>query len=407
MENLKVKTYENGITEMFNENELGIKNGKYFKYENGRIKEEGNYKTNLKDGKWIYYIIEQDRCLLQKEENYKDGKLEGEYKEFYLYGGIKEEGQYVDGKKESEWKKYHSNGKLMKEENYKDGKLEGNYKEYWEYGQLKEKGLYIDGKKEGNWRTENGHSWENISYKNGLKEGEYERLLDGKEKGFLFTKGQYIKGQKEGEWITEDEDKSNVIFENYKNGKKYELDKIETRNHISFGRLNENGQKEGEWTLIAKDSSYKIVENYKDGVEEGLSRHYDKDGKLTAEGENKNNREVGKWKYYKNGILEKIISNVENFESGYKEFYENGQLKEEGLYKDGKKDGKQNEYPIDEKKIREKTYIDGEIISERVIKKNFLDSIKNMITKSTFNENSEMKIKRKIIKKSKEEELEL
>lgn len=99
MENLKVKTYENGITEMFNENELGIKNGKYFKYENGRIKEEGNYKTNLKDGKWIYYIIEQDRCLLQKEENYKDGKLEGEYKEFYLYGGIKEEGQYVDGKK--------------------------------------------------------------------------------------------------------------------------------------------------------------------------------------------------------------------------------------------------------------------------------------------------------------------
>ena len=37
---------------MFNENELGIKNGKYFKYENGRIKEEGNYKTNLKDGIW-------------------------------------------------------------------------------------------------------------------------------------------------------------------------------------------------------------------------------------------------------------------------------------------------------------------------------------------------------------------
>ena len=84
---------------------------------------------------------------------------------------------------------------------------------------------------------------------------------------------------------------------------------------------------------------------------------------------------------------------------------EYGQLKEEGLYKDGKKDGRWNEYPIDEKKIREKTYIDGEIISERVIKKNFLDSIKNMITKSTFNENSE--IKRKIIKKSKEEELEL
>lgn len=29
---------------------------------------------------------------------------------------------------------------------------------------------------------------------------------------------------------------------------------------------------------------------------------------------------------------------------------EYGQLKEEGLYKDGKKDGRWNEYPIDEKK---------------------------------------------------------
>ena len=405
MENLKIN--QTGITEILLEDENGLKQGKYFKYENGRIKEEGQYKDSKKDGKWTYYVIEQNRCLLQKEENYKDGQLHGEYKEFYLYGGIKIEAQY------------------------KEGKLEGNYKSYWEHGQLKEKGQYKDGKKEGNWRTENGHSWENISYKNGLKEGEYERLLDGKEKGLLFTKGQYIEGKKEGEWITEDEDKSNIIFENYKNGKKYELDKIETRYHTYLGKLNENGEKEGEWTLIAKDNSYKIVENYKDGVREGLSRHYDKDGKLTEEGENKNNREVGEWKYYKNGILEKIISNVENFESGYKEFYENGQLKEEGTkkfnrnigayksyyengqlkeegqYKDGKKDGKWNEYPIDEKKIREKTYIDGEIISERVIKKNFLDSIKNMITKSISNENSEMKIKRKIIKKSKEEELEL
>lgn len=54
MENLKVKTYENGITEMFNENELGIKNGKYFKYENGRIKEEGQYVDGKKvNGKSI------------------------------------------------------------------------------------------------------------------------------------------------------------------------------------------------------------------------------------------------------------------------------------------------------------------------------------------------------------------
>jgi hypothetical protein len=107
------------------------------------------------------------------------------------------------------------------------------------------------------------------------------------------------------------------------------------------------------------------------------------------------------------GITEILLEDENGLKQGKYFKYENGRIKEEGQYKDGKKDGKWNEYPIDEKKIREKTYIDGEIISERVIKKNFLDSIKNMITKSISNENSEMKIKRKIIKKSKEEELEL
>lgn len=125
MENLKIN--QTGITEILLEDENGLKQGKYFKYENGRIKEEGQYKDSKKDGKWTYYVIEQNRCLLQKEENYKDGQLHGEYKEFYLYGGIKIEAQY------------------------KEGKLEGNYKSYWEHGQLKEKGQYKDGKKDGKW----------------------------------------------------------------------------------------------------------------------------------------------------------------------------------------------------------------------------------------------------------------
>ena len=389
MENLKVKNYENGITEMLVEDENGIKQGKYFKYENGRIKEEGNFKDDKKDGKWIYYMIEQNRCLLQKEANYKDGKLHGEYKEFHLYGGVKEEGQYVAGQKEGEWKTYYSNGQIMKEANYKEGILDGSYKECWEYGGLKEKGQYVEGQKEGNWRTEDGHSWENISYKNDKRHGIYERLLDGREKGFLFTKGEYVDGLKEGEWITKDEDNYKKIFENYKNGLKDKLDKIETRYDTSFGQLNENGQKEGEWTLIAKDKSYKIIANYKDGQLDGKTQHFSKDGQLTEEGEYKGNKEVGEWKFYKNNKLsEQRIYHADSILSkyDYKEYYENGNLKEEGTrdsilydgvikkwyengqlkmeanYVDGRKEGNYKEWYENGQLKCEGNYSDGEKI---------------------------------------------
>lgn len=198
MENFKIKNYDNGIMEMFQENEAGEKYGKYFKYENGRIREEGEYTEDKKEGKWIYYNIDQDRCLLQKEEHYKNGELDGAYKEFHLYGGIKEEGEYKEGKEVGEWKyyknnklleqrmyhtntkydyikyyengnleekgtrdsflyvgvlkKWYENGQLKMEENYADGRKEGNYKEWYENGQLKCEGNYADGEKIGTWK---------------------------------------------------------------------------------------------------------------------------------------------------------------------------------------------------------------------------------------------------------------
>lgn len=54
------------------------------------------------------------------------------------------------------------------------------------------------------------------------------------------------------------------------------------------------------------------------------------------------------------GITEILLEDENGLKQGKYFKYENGRIKEEGQYKDGKKDGKWNEYPIDEKKNKGK-----------------------------------------------------
>lgn len=433
MENLKVKNDENGITEMLAEDENGIRQGKYFKYENGKLKEEGNYKDGEKDGKWIYYIIDQERSLLQKEVNYKNGQLDGEYKSFYLYGGIKEEGQYLNDLKEGEWKEYYEDGELKEKSNYKENKLDGNY--WLDSKEFELKGQYLNDLKEGEWLKKNNLSWEKVEYKNGIRNGKYSSLTDDLY-DIISVKGQYLNDLKEGEWVTSDGYKN--IIEQYKGGQKDEIIKIERSYNYSFGKLNENGREEGEWTTVSKNnglefSDYgKIVANYKNGQLDGEYKLFSKSGQLEKEGYYKEGRQLGEWKEYKDGFLLETVYYTEEFKpkiyrewhktgnlaieknyddldkkiGTYKEYWDNGKLKEEGNFKDDKKDGKWSEYDITGKKLIEKTYIDGELISEKPYKESIIDSIKN-IFKNIFTKSQDSPITAYEVKKENLEEKKL
>lgn len=65
-----------------------------------------------------------------------NGKMEGNYKEYYKNKQLFTICNYINGKKEGLCKKYYDNEQLYSECNYKNNKLFGKYKEYHENGEL-------------------------------------------------------------------------------------------------------------------------------------------------------------------------------------------------------------------------------------------------------------------------------
>ncbi|WP_216820062.1 hypothetical protein, partial [Zoogloea sp. LCSB751] len=60
-------------------------------YYNGDLNEEGEYKAGLKEGLWVQYAS----GLKQKEQTFVNGKLNGDYAEYYQ-GRRRVTGQYED-----------------------------------------------------------------------------------------------------------------------------------------------------------------------------------------------------------------------------------------------------------------------------------------------------------------------
>ena len=80
-------------------------------------------------------------------------------------------GNLLNGKKEGRWKSYyHSTGKKSYEENFKDGKLDGLYTDWYENGQKSSEKTYKNGKRDGVYTFwyENGQKNYEGTYKDGI-----------------------------------------------------------------------------------------------------------------------------------------------------------------------------------------------------------------------------------------------
>lgn len=118
-------------------------------YNKSRVKTEGKMVGRKREGKWTYYFA--DGKTIFSEENYKDGKLEGLLKNYYINGKVTEATEYKDGVKHGTSKIYTDEGILIEDVNYENGVLEGEGKYYDLKGVIKEKGKYKDGKRFGKW----------------------------------------------------------------------------------------------------------------------------------------------------------------------------------------------------------------------------------------------------------------
>ena len=76
--------------------------------------------------------------------------------------------------------------------------------------------------------------------------------------------------------------------------------------------------------------------NYKDGKKDGLWKYYYDTNQLREEGNYQDGKREGLWKYYILGQL-RTKGNYENGkkEGFWKHYYPNGKLREEGNFKDG------------------------------------------------------------------------
>ena len=116
----------------------------------GLLLEEGQMNGKKRIGKWIAY----DRKTKVKvtEENYIDGKLNGEIKSFYTDGKLLKVESYKTGKKSGKVVMYAPNGKVVNQSSFIDGKKNGTFVKYDKNGKKMLEGKHKMGKPQGIWK---------------------------------------------------------------------------------------------------------------------------------------------------------------------------------------------------------------------------------------------------------------
>ena len=218
----ELKNGEGSIKEYYDDGELKFE-GEYLNGQNnGKGKEylysygplELDYKPNYSNGpsgsddKYVYTGFFWIKTFNSFEGEYKNGKRNGNGKEFYSDGKIKFEGEYFDGKR---WKGkgYDPLGNL--EYGMKDGL--GYIKEYFSNGKLKFEAQYIKGEKHGFTKEYN------IEY-NEMKFWQCE-TIENREFYYLKFEGQYINGKRNGKGKVKNINNGSEFEGEYLNGKKH------------------------------------------------------------------------------------------------------------------------------------------------------------------------------------------
>ncbi len=210
--------------------------------------------------KWRYY--------LNAKENYVNGLENGTFVSYHCNGRLSEKVDYTDGYRNGIEEKYSIEGKLRKRANYTDGYYDGDYKE-WGY---------------------NGKPTYELKFENGNLVGEYKYYYA---LGTLHVFGNNVNGYKTGDWITYFEDGTPKYVESF--------DLIDS-SYCSF-----------------KESSYRssytsYADSYDHSKETCYSKQYYPSGVLAAEGKIVRGNRFGIWKYYDEGEI--LIKQID-YQSGF------------------------------------------------------------------------------------------
>jgi uncharacterized protein len=362
----------------------GKKNGWYYKYKKdlpkgiyiwskelfAADKKEGTAYTYFPDGK------------IQQTYAYNSGKREGLSKEYDRDGNIITLMEYSNdflvsrerinrtdnkGLKQGEWKEFYPNGGIKNEKTYKDDLIHGYYKEYDMRGKLVLTMLYDNGAIVKS-RVEDQPDIEIVTkhdqdgkvtysgpFRNKIPVGVHREFgKDGKvsnsfiynDNGLLLSEGIVDEaGNRNGKWKDLYADgkvqAEGQYSENRRSGqwKFYSISsKIE-----QTGSYN-NGRPDGLWTWYYDDGKVLKEEEYFQGQRDGQSTEYSPAGEIIAQGQYADGEKNGPWKYKSGDLIEegKYISGLRD--GLWKSYFSNGKLKFKGNFVQGNPDGQQIYY---------------------------------------------------------------
>lgn len=186
----------------------------------GKVKAKGLYKNNLREGNWLFY---------------------------FNNGNTEQVGSYRNGKETGIWKWYYSTGELLKEENYFKGKKEGISTEYAKNGEILMDGGYVENEKEGEWKIKINDFTAKGNYVGDFRNGIWKYYYDNNN---LLFQGEFIQGNPEGKhmyfypdkkvkeeqhfvngipdkhWKKFDEEGNLIVTITYEKGKEYRINGV-------------------------------------------------------------------------------------------------------------------------------------------------------------------------------------
>lgn len=329
-------------------NSKGNRDGEwYFYYKNGVLKAVVNYKDGKFNGAYKDFY---DNGLPESDGFYKNGNVNGEFINFYRLGGKMNVRNYDDGIIDGKATYYHRNGKLQYEVTFNEGELDGEFKSYYDDGSLKEVSHYDNGTLDGKITK---------YHRNGQVKSAYE-YVDGKQNGKLIAYFEDGTLHEEGEFKDD-----HLVGESkayFPNGK------LRVKN-----TFDENGKKNGIAEVYDRDGNKIKQYEYRKGDLVGY-KFYDLDGKVIGSGSNsgksiefveydqygnkrsegiyESGEEDGVWKYYAPGncMTKKLTYKSGDMHGVQYEYYRNGELSEKYDVEDGWGTGDYNSYYLNKVK---------------------------------------------------------
>jgi len=316
--------------------------------------------------------------------NQEGGRNTGLWRYYDSSGNMISTGNYNDGLRQGVWTFYHSNGQKSGEVNFIKDKPDGIYTEYNILGQITKKTTYRDSVSD----TEiafypSGDTLAITHYKNGQQDGIYQTFhpIHSTEFEIPYSQGKisgigkkyYDNGIPEIEVEFKNDEKNGFFREYYRKGAIY--------NSESYNAGKSEGPvkyyySSGALKVEATARAGKYVNNYKvfyrngklmdfyvysdNGKLNGAYKHYDQDGLLHYE-INYVNGNPDDIKYFnkKGDIISESQKNKNML--AFKGYYPNGRIETQGVYHDGKKQGKWKYYDVNGILYHEENYSKGEL----------------------------------------------